>query len=267
MYCILNPHVARPRLHSQRPPYGCAGLSKSDRTGLLVYNDPPSRAIKNADDRYGEAERLGTGPTSSTSEGTSILNVLIVSRSLFVSLILVYTPDMQQAEVRTRAQQDRTGLSRSIAALYLEIMRSEPLRRVAPQEGPQVVGFKFTLQSVASQAIPSVQRDSDATRAQGLSSPPIIRDRAGAIRPDFSVCVEGSLLLSSWGRHELLYVRSLSFSFTLGKRKGSWGPPLRLTGKTVCGNLRLCYPYSAGTCQVTSPFGPHRTSQPKHVTV
>ena len=39
----------------------------------------------------------------------------------------------------------------------------------------------------------------DAIRAQGFS-PPIIRDRAGAIRPDFSVCVESRALWQSGHR-------------------------------------------------------------------
>ena len=44
---------------------------------------------------------------------------------------------------------------------------------------------------MTSQVIPSVQRNPDAIRAPGpFCSPPIIHDRAGAIRPDFSVCVE-----------------------------------------------------------------------------
>ena len=64
-------------------------------------------------------------------------------------------------------------------------------------------------------------------------TPHIIRDRAGAIRPDFSVCVENSCMLI--GRTLSVIV---AFLFTPGKRKGSCGPLLRLSGKTDRGNLR-----------------------------
>ena len=50
--------------------------------------------------------------------------------------------------------------------------------------------------SIASQVILSLHSYPDAIRAQGLFySPPIIRDRAGAIRPDFSVRVESRCTL------------------------------------------------------------------------
>ena len=50
------------------------------------------------------------------------------------------------------------------------------------------------------------------------ASPPIIRDRAGAIWPDFSVCVESSTR-PKWSLPGIV-----AFSLTLGKRKG-FGPP------------------------------------------
>ena len=74
-----------------------------------------------------------------------------------------------------------------------------------------------------------------------FSSPPIIRDRAGAIRPDFSVCVESSCMLV--GRTSTVIV---AFLLTPGERKGSWGPLLRLSGKTDFGNLRWCLLYLLG---------------------
>ena len=92
---------------------------------------------------------------------------------------------------------------------------------------------------------PDCTTDPDAHGAQVFfHSPPIIRDRSGAIRPDFSVCVEGRCMLV--GRASSVIA---AFSFTPGKRKRSWGPLLRLkrlTGKTYCGNLRWWLPYLLG---------------------
>ena len=89
MLCIFNLRDIRPRLHSQRL-YGCAGSYKLDLTRSVILGDPPPGEIKNADDKYGEAELLGTGPT---------------------------TFRRATSEVRTRARQNRTGLSRSITAM------------------------------------------------------------------------------------------------------------------------------------------------------
>ena len=94
---------------------------------------------------------------------------------------------------------------------------------------------------MTSQVIPSVRPIPTQFVRREFYSPPIIRDRAGAIRPDFSVCVEGRCMLV--GRASSVIV---AFSFNPGKRKGSWGLLLRLTGKTDCGNLRWCLPYLLG---------------------
>ena len=82
--------------------------------------------------------------------------------------------------------------------------------------------------------------DPCALLAQGSSlfrSPPIIRDRAGAIRPDFSVCVESLVALA--GKLHSCVANNLSRSL-LGSGKGAGAPPLRLPGKTVCVCLGRC---------------------------
>ena len=55
-------------------------------------------------------------------------------------------------------------------------------------------------------------------------TPHIIRDRVGAIRPDFSVCVEAS------ARPKWSFPVIVAFSLTPGKRKGL-GPPFGFSGR------------------------------------
>ena len=81
-------------------------------------------------------------------------------------------------------------------------------------------------------------------------SPPIIRDRAGAIRPDFSVCVE---CRANWQTDIACYSCVL---VAPGKRKGVGGP-LRLPGYAVRGNLRRCS--LSIVKRVVRPIGSHRT--------
>ena len=238
--------------------YGCTGLCKSDRMGSLVYNDPPSGAIRDADARRGEAERPGTGHTSSTSESTSIPKVLIVSRSLIVSLILVYIP---------------TSNKQKYGHAHSKIGRDSPARSQPPLRDHA----QRTSSSCCSSRRPASVRFQIYIPVDGITGHPECATRsrrnscAGAffLRPSSAITpVQSGRTFRCAARVACHFVDwagtncySLSFSFTPGKRKGSWGPLLRLTGKTVCGNLSLCFPYSVGTCHVTSPFGPHRTLQ------
>ena len=81
-------------------------------------------------------------------------------------------------------------------------------------------------------------------------TPHIIRDRAGAIRPDFSVCVECS------ARPKWLLPLIAAFSLTPGKRKGL-GVPFGFSGgrsAAISGGGLL----QLGWC-VVRPVGSHRT--------
>ena len=60
-------------------------------------------------------------------------------------------------------------------------------------------------------------------------SPPIIRDRAGAIRPDFSVCVEGSVSPFRWGSARS--VIACLFRSLLESGKGVGGLSFGLPGR------------------------------------
>ena len=118
-----------------------------------------------------------------------------LDRPYIVILNLVYIPNKHQTEVRTRSQQGRTGFSRldSSPPPGDQTQQYVLLRRVAVQEGPQELGFN----SHSVDGITGYPECANAFPTQlvrrGCLSPPIIRDRAGVIRPDFSVCVEGSV--------------------------------------------------------------------------
>ena len=119
------------------------------------------------------------------------------------------------------------------------------------------LGFNFIPRSMASQAIPSVQT---RFRRNSCAGTFFLRPSSAIAPVQSGRTFRCALRVACHPLDEVGTIcHSLSFSFTPGKRKGSWGPLLRLTGKTVCGNLRLCFLDSRRTCCVTCSFGSHST--------
>ena len=166
-----------------------------------------------------EQQNFSTGRTSSTS-GSSLTSSS--ARSLLVQFRL------HTVGLPTKFGRTHIGLVADALFVHSLTWRSCTDNLFVLLLFERAGRLRFLVLGRYHQVIPSLQCYPDAIRAQGpFFSPPIIRDRAGAIRPDFSVCVESRCTLA--GRASTV-IACLSCSL-LGSGKGVGGLSFGLMGR------------------------------------